>query len=263
MTKIWNKINQIIHRQKSNSSGLCLNLDGNILSDSYEIGNRFNTFYTTVAQKLVDKMNKPVTTYQDYLKDAMDKSFYVKPTNPDEIEKLISQVGCSKSSDIYDISIKIVKLSAPYISDMLSHIFNKSFSEGILPQKLKYAFVLPVHKCGSKLLLTNYRPISILPVLSKILEQLMQIRLVKFLEENNIFYEHQFGFQKNKSTTLAILDIQAKIIEAFERKQIACSVFLDFTKAFDTVNHDILLGKLNHYGIRGITNKWFESYLKN
>ena len=155
----------------------------------------------------------------------MDKSFYVKPTNPDEIEKLISHLGCSKSSDIYDISIKIVKLSAPYISDMLSHIFNKSFSEGIFPQKLKYAFVLPVHKCGSKLLLTNYRSISILPVLSKILEQLMQVRLVKFLEENNIFYEHQFGFQKNKSTTLAILDIQAKIIEAFERKQIACSVF--------------------------------------
>ena len=91
----------------------------------------------------------------------------------------------------------------------------------------------------------------------------MQVRLVKFLEENNIFYEHQFGFQKNKSTTLAILDIQAKIIEAFERKQIACSVFWDFAKTFDTVNHDILLGKLNHYGIRGITNKWFESYLKN
>ena len=77
----------------------------------------------------------------------------------------------------------------------------------------------------SKLLLTNYRPISILPVLSKSLEQLMQVRLVKFLEENNIFYEYQFGFQKNKSTTLAILDIQAKIIEAFERKQISCSVF--------------------------------------
>ena len=234
MKKIWNKINQIIHRQKSNSSGLCLNVDGNILSDSYEIGNRFNTFYTIVTQKLVDKMNKPLTTYQDYLKDAMDKSFYIKPTNPDEIEKLISQLDWSKSSDIYDISIKIVKLSAPYISDMLSHIFNKSFSEGIFPQKLKYAFVLPLHKSGSKLLLTNYRPISILPVLSNILEQLMQVRLVKFLEKNNIIYEHQFGFQNNKSTTLAFLDVKAKIIEAFERKQTACSVFLDFAKAFDS-----------------------------
>ena len=91
----------------------------------------------------------------------------------------------------------------------------------------------------------------------------MQFRLVKYLEEQNIIYEHQFGFQRNKSTSLAILDVHAKIIEAIENKQLACSVFLDFAKAFDTVNHDILLGKLNHYGIRGITNKWFESYLKN
>ena len=86
----------------------------------------------------------------------------------------------------------------------------------------------------------------------------MQFRLVKYLEEHNIIYEHQFGFQRNKSTSLIILDMHAKIIEAIENKQLACSVFLDFAKAFDTVNHDILLGKLNHYEIRGITNKWFK-----
>ena len=120
-----------------------------------------------------------------------------------------------------------------------------------------------MHKGGSKLLLTNYRPISILPTLSKILEQLMQTRLVKYLEVHKVIYQHQFGFQKNKSTNLAILDAHAKIIKAIENKNIACSVFLDFANAFDTVNHDILLGKLTHYGIRGIANMWFESYLKN
>ena len=82
-------------------------------------------------------------------------------------------------------------------------------------------------------------------------------------KSNKIIYEHQFGFQKNGSTSLAILDVQAKIIEAIEQKQIACSVFLDFAKAFDTVNHDILLDKLEHYGIKGIANVWFEPYSKN
>ena len=91
----------------------------------------------------------------------------------------------------------------------------------------------------------------------------MQSRLVKYLEEHNIIYKHQFGSQRNKSTSLAILDVHAKIIEAIENKQLACSVFLDFAKAFNTVSHDILLGKLNHYGIGGIANKWFECYLEN
>ena len=83
------------------------------------------------------------------------------------------------------------------------------------------------------------------------------------LEDHKIIYQHRFGFHNNKSTNLAILDVHAKITDAIENKSIACSVFLDFAKAFDTVNQDILLGKLNHYGIRGIANMWFESYLKN
>ena len=146
MKKIWFKINHIIHKRKLNTNSMCLNVDGAIISDPYEIGNKFNTFYTTVAQKLVDKMKKPVTDYSDYLKDETEKSFYMQPTCPSEVEKLIINLDCSKSSDIYDISVKIVKISSNYIANILSHIFNKSFLDGIFPQKLKYAFVLPMHK---------------------------------------------------------------------------------------------------------------------
>ena len=97
---------------------------------------------------------------------------------------------------IYNISAKIVKISSAYIANILRHIFNKSFLDGIFPQKLKYAFVLPMHKGRSKLLLTNYRPIFISLIVSKILEKLMQTRLVKYLEDHKIIYQHQFGFQQ-------------------------------------------------------------------
>ena len=240
---------------------MCLNIDGNIISNPYEVSNKLNTFYTTVAQKLVNKLPSSKISFKQYLRNPIQKTFFMSPTNPSEVEILINNLNVSKSSDIYDIPVKIIKVAGPYISTIFSDIFNKSFSNGVFPQKLKYAFVLPLFKGGSKLVLSNYRPISILPILSKVLEQLMQARLVNFLTTNNIIYEHQFGFQQNKSATIAVLDVQTKIIEAFENKKIACGVFLDFPKAFDTVSHEILLGKLEHYGIRGLSNSWFRSYL--
>ena len=121
--------------------------------------------------------------------------------------------------------------------------------------------ITPTFKGGSRLEVSNYRPVSVLPIISKLLEKIMNSRLTKFLDSKKIIYEHQFGFQKHKSTTLAILDLYTKILKSFENKEYAYSVFLDFAKAFDKFDHQILLRKLVHYGIRGVANKWFASYL--
>ena len=233
MKKIWSKINCIIHRKKTSSNGMCLNIEGNILSNPHEVGNKFNTFYTTIAQQLVNKLPPAKTNYKNYLTNQILKTLVMSSTTPDEAEKLIKNLIVSKSSDIYDIPVKTIKILGPHISTILSNIFNKSFSSGVFPHKLKYAFVLPLHKGGSKLIVSNYRPL-ILPIFSKLLEQLIQIRLVKFLNSNNIVYEHQFGFQRNKSTSLAVINVYSKIVEAIENTKIACGVFLDFAKAFDT-----------------------------
>ena len=120
---------------------------------------------------------------------------------------------------------------------------------------MKLAMITPTYKGGSRLEASNYRPVSVLPIFSTILEKLMQRRLTKFLDHNKTIYEHQFGFQKNKSTTLAVLDLYSQILQTLEKKKIACSVFLDFAKAFDTVDHEILTKKLEHYGIRGVEIK--------
>ena len=161
------------------------------------------------------------------------------------------------------MSPKFLKILAPAISETLSNISNESFALGIFPDHMKLAMITPIFKGGSKLDVSNYRPVSVLPTISKVLEKLMLTRLTEYLEKSKIIYEHQFGFQKNRSTTLAVLDLNTRITKALDRGNYAASVFLNFAKAFDMVNHQILLSKLENYGIRGPAKDWFESYLKS
>ena len=240
MKKVWSKINSLLHRKKDNNGVTSIMTKSGLISDTHKIGNEFNAFYTTVATPLVKKLKYTTKKFSDYLTHPMANSFFVSPTDPKEVGDIIKSLDTSKSSDIYNISTKFIKLLEPKISAILCNLFNDSFEKGVVPDNLKYAFVLPLHKGGSKLEVSNYRPVSILPIVSKILEKLMQKRLNKFLQDNNIVYEHQFGFQAKKSTSLAVLDLYSKLVEAVERNEYSCSVFLDFAKAFDTVNHEIL-----------------------
>ena len=120
---------------------------------------------------------------------------------------------------------------------------------------------MPLHKAESRYVVSNYRHISLLPILSKIFEKLMYKRLIDFISKNNILTQNQYGFQVNRSTELALNAIINNIVNSFEKKESAYCIFLDFAKAFNTVNHDILLKKLEHYGIRGTPLNWFKSYL--
>ena len=123
--------------------------------------------------------------------------------------------------------------------------------------------VIPIHKGGSTEELSNYRPIPLLSIFDKIIEELMHKRLYDFLQEHNVVFQNQFWFRKNNSTTFALLEITEKINETIDNKNYGCGIFIDLCKAFDTVNHEILLRKLEHYGIRGKVLFWFKSYLTN
>ena len=135
--------------------------------------------------------------------------------------------------------------------------------EYIFPDSLKIAKVTPVYKSGDNSSLSNYRPISVLPCFSKMLERIMYRRLYSYLQENKILYSKQFGFQTGHSTDHAIIQLVEQIYENFEENKYTLGVFIDLAKAFDTADHKILLRKIEIYGIGGTTLRWFENYLTN
>ena len=170
----------------------------------------------------------------------------------------------SKKSPGYDgVSSQIIKNIANEISEPLAHIFNLTFLSGIIPDNLKIALVTPIFKSNEINQFKNSRRISVLSCFSKILEKLMYKRLMKFNEKKYILSQNQYGFRENRSTELAISELTNKITKAIDQGGYTIGIFLDLSKAYDTINHKILIQKLQHYGIRGITQQWFLNYLTN
>ena len=184
----------------------------------------------------------------------------MQPVTTDEISKITLALK-EGAPGWDDISAKSVKCIINVIADALCHICNLSLTEGVFPRELKLTKVIPIYKSNDAMCFTNYRPISLLSIFSQILEKIMYKRLIAFVNANNLLYKFQFGFREKHSTYMPLIIILDKITEALDNGNYVIGIFLDFRKAFDTVNHKILLDKLYHYGIRGPAYRWFVSYL--
>lgn len=172
-------------------------------------------------------------------------------------------LDCSKAIGHNDILVRYIKKIAEYIYQPLSYLYNTLIQTGIFPDGMKIAKDIPIFKSGDKEVVSNYRPISLLPTFSKIFEKLICIALTDHLESNNLLYDYQFGFRKKRNTSLAALDFVTRITDSIDNGNLSIGVFLDLSKAFDTVSHDILLDKLSYYGLSLEALKWFRSYLAN
>ena len=191
------------------------------------------------------------------------QSFYFLPCTPNEIEEIVKNFAPKTSADADGMRMSILKRVIHIISEPLAIIFNSSLETGVFPDKMKVARVVPVYKSGNINSFANYRPIAILSQFSKILEKIMEKRLSSFISTNNILYDYQFGFRKNHTTSHAITVFLDIITKCLDMNGKASALFIDLKKAFDTLNHDILLEKLEVYGVRGVANTWFKSYLQN
>jgi hypothetical protein len=184
-------------------------------------------------------------------------------TTPEHIINIIKKLQPKNSCDANGVSTKMIKLIGEEISVPLSHIFNISLREGVFPDKLKQCRVIPIFKSGNVLDCDNYRPISLLSSISKILEKIVAEKLIKHLLDNDLLYVHQYGFLPNRSTEHNLLQIINYISKALDEGNFCIGVFLDLKKAFDVCSHEILLKKLQKMGIRGNTYNWFKNYLSN
>ena len=261
LKKCWKVINEMRHKKKSLSFPNYIEYNRQLITDRRVIVQKLNSHFVDLAKNLnANKSSPDFTDYTKFMKNRVESTLFFEEIESNEIDSIIKDLNPNKSSDISPRILKIFKhhLSAPF-----SVLFNNCMYAGIFPDVLKIARVVPLYKSGDKNDIVNYRPISLLPVFSKIFEKLIHTRIDKFLEKHNVIYKKQFGFRKRHSTIHALNSAITQILKGLSDNRTVYGIFLDFSKAFDTVKHSILLDKLEHYGIRGNVHELFRSYLTN
>ena len=263
----WKVLKQIMGNTSKSDYPTSFKNDGDVVTDSFENARLFNEFYTQIGietnQSVGKSKNPPeyfLAKYRPRQEPSIEDCYF---TNDNVIEAC-KQLNAKKSCDAYGLSQAVVKRDSDIVAPMLAHIANCSLNAGIFPNHLKKARVIPVYKeKGEKSLYTNYRPISLLPAFSKILEKLVYNKIFYFLVRYDILFKSQYGFRKGHNTTHASLDFLKTVEAALCGDEYAVGIFCDLSKAFDTLDHKILLHKLEHYGIRGKWHSWFQSYLSD
>ena len=200
---------------------------------------------------------------KDFLTGTHSCTFQFKQIDDISILRIIKDLPNKSSTGFDDISMRLIKAIKTEIIPALTCIFNQSLNTGIFPEKLKIAKVTPIHKKGPLNDISNYRPISLLPSISKILEKIIFKQLSTYLNKHNFLYDSQYGFRAGHSTELASIELIDRITQDLDKGKIPISIFLDLSKAFDTLDHVILLQKLNYYGIKSVELKLFQDFLKN
>ena len=248
-----------------------MNINNKLTTKPTIIANAFNTYFSLVADNLITKsfFEKNTSNEKDPLKylgqnfTQSSPPLRLKNTTTHEVSKIIQSLKCKDSYGYDEVSTTILKISAPYILSPLTYIFNKTLATGIFPDRLKFSEVKPLLKKGASTEFSNYRPISLLTSFSKIIEKIIYIRLYRHLNVNNILVNEQFGFREKSSIEMATHYLLNTVLSSLDKKKFVGGLFCDLKKAFDCVNHNILLAKLEFYGISGTANKLMKSYLNN
>lgn len=260
---LWSVLNTII-RSGSRVSSYPAHFkdEDKTLHNMDEVVSGFNKFFVNVGPELANQIHSETSGEVSVPNfERNPSSFFLRATEEGEIKEIVNKFKNKISTDCEEIDMTIVKRVIDGILKPLTHICNLSFLTGKFPDKMKVAKVIPLYKTGDKHNFTNYRPVSLLPQFSKILEKLFNTRLDTFIEKHKLLTDSQYGFRENRSTSLALMELIEEITNCVDNKKYAIGIFIDLKKAFDTINHDILLEKMERYGMRGVGLNWLKSYL--
>ena len=263
MKKTWRNINDILGRKKCHVMPNDMYLENMKITSKQDIVNQFNSYFINVGNNLSKSISQSSFSFKQFVSCQDPQSFFIKPTSVHEVLKLSSCIKSSKADGPDGISPRVVKECINYIVNPLCDIFNLSLCTGVVPVQLKTAKIVPLFKKDNPEYISNYRPVALLSIFAKLLERLMYNRLYDFLTKQNILILEQFGFRKNYSTSLSVICFTDYILQEIDKGNYCCGVFMDLSKAFDTIDHHILLEKLYLYGIRGLPLQWFKSYLSD
>ena len=265
MRKTWSTINNLINRSKQqNDYPNEFKINETMISDINLIVNEFNKYFTEIGPKLAENIEIPEDkTYKDFLKSPVQHQFLFKPIKEDDILKAIDSLKPKTSYGQDRITNKLLKYIKHETAWPLMMIMNQIFSSGIFPNSMKVAKVIPLYKKNERNVFDNYRPVSILSSVSKVFEKIMHNQIYEHFSSRNLFYPSQYGFRRNHSTEYAAMELVERIINEMDNNNIPINIFMDLSKAFDTLDHQILFCKLEHYGLRGKSLELLKCYLSN
>ena len=262
--KIWQVINELRGKEKPKMKPSFM-IDNERIFTRRIIADKFNKYFVDLASNLNQDAygSIPITAYpsfESYLSKPSECNIFLEDTYCEEVTSIIKELSTGKSSDI---PIVLVKAACNLISPYITTLFNQCMSSGVFPKLFKLSKITPVYKKDNKELIKNYRPISTLPIFGKIFEKIIYSRIYKYLTSKGILTDSQFGFRKGYSTGHAIHHSVNIINKELANKKHVMGIFIDLSKAFDTLDHDVLIKKLDNYGIRGNTNDLLKSYLSD
>jgi len=265
LRETWKLLKIAINKRGGKSSDLLsLNINGFLISDEKILAENLNLYFTTIADKIAEKVvptDRPPDLNAKIFHSKFDMAS--KPISTQELLKQVKKLKSKTSLDKDGLSSIFFKKIFLDIAEPIRHIFSLSLTHGHVPVQLKTAKVIPVFKGGDSTALENYRPISLLSVISKALEKVVCSRLTKYLDENNILNPAQYGFRPGRDTTQPIVQLLNKLASASHSNEFTIAIFCDLQKAFDCCDHEILLKKLKNIGLSGPELGWFKSYLSD